>query len=124
MLCCSNRVVAAGRNIEWGRLIESGRKRASRAEFRVARNGPLHKTTADASRIRRLQIERLLFHRRREDFLHRRATATGHRRSVLPTVSPDRVGHAAKRCQARVVALLVAVVDGLAWENAIAVVLV
>src|SRR5215472_7590031 len=66
-----------------------------------------------------------LLHYRCEYFLHGQAgSAAGERDLLLAAVCPDGVRDAAERCQAFIVALLVAVVDGDAGENAVAIVLV
>src|SRR5438046_2523112 len=65
-----------------------------------------------------------LFHARRVDLLHRREAAPGYRLLIAAAVGPDRMGDPAEGHEAGVVALLVAVVDGAAGEDAVAVVLV
>src|SRR5713101_1822778 len=66
-----------------------------------------------------------LFYRRREDLLHgQTARAAGCGNELHPAVRPDRVRHAAVRDEPLVVALLVAVIDPAAGEDAATVVLV
>src|SRR2546425_8053767 len=75
-----------------------------------------------------LERRLLLLDGRSEDLLHDAASAPAVRVSralgVAPAVRPDRVHDAAERCDALVIALLVAVVDALAGKQAVAVVLV
>src|SRR5258708_36907048 len=64
----------------------------------------------------------VLFNRRGEDFFHRRDCTPGNGLLVHPGIGPERMRNAAVRRDARVIALLVAVVDGAARQNPIAVV--
>src|SRR5438477_5956873 len=66
-----------------------------------------------------------LRYRRSEHFLHCEAGAAAWKRvELVAAVGPDWMGHAAVRCEAGVVALLIPVVDRRAGENAAAIVLV
>src|SRR5438270_13849801 len=71
--------------------------------------------------LRAFELRVTSLHTRRKHFFHHPARATGRRVGVATAVDPERMSDAAVRDDAGIVALLIAIVDRAAGEDAIAV---
>src|SRR5207245_1164753 len=105
-----------------------GHKHEFQATHAIRRSHPELRVDPALGEINLLESRLLLLDGRGEDLLHDAAPAPAGRISralgVAPAVRPDRVHDAAEGCYALVIALLIAVVDALAGEQTVAVVLV